>query len=133
MSAPNSDGVLTRTIYPFCENVSGRRHCNKVSDRRHLRMSVIGDIKGVVSVQRSAGSLLRYSRKTRSVAFDESVPGRTCNFSKDCAYKIKTVRFNVTSGAKDDAPQPYKLVLDHRNLSRCRCRDRGCADRPCNR
>src|SRR5690348_7737202 len=56
MSAPNSDGVLTRTFYPFCENVSGRRHCNKVSDRRQVEKSALGDIR---ECQRSATSRAR--------------------------------------------------------------------------
>jgi len=67
MSAPNSDGVLTRTVYSFCENVSARRHCNKVSDRRHQER-----------VRLSAGAQVRcYGTlaKLESVAFNESVFG----------------------------------------------------------
>jgi hypothetical protein len=37
----------------------------KVSDRRHSRMSASGDIKSGVAFSGSAGSFLRYSRKSR--------------------------------------------------------------------
>src|SRR5256885_1410747 len=90
MSAPNSDGVLTRTIYPFCQNVSVRRHCNKVSERRQVEKSALGDIRECQRAATSkneadfqAGAQVRFYgtlAKVESVAFNESVFGRMLGY-----------------------------------------------------